>query len=245
MLTSIKNFVLDILFPVFCSGCQREGEYICQDCEAILEISEYRFCLCKEPIRLFQKNKCQKCFSKKLNGLFFAVSYQNKLVKQLISQFKYKPYIKELAKPLADLIISHFKLLDSPEYPGCYPGIIQANSLDNILVSVPLCKKKLKQRGYNQSKELARELAKQLKIPIIEDCLLKIKTTLSQTELSEKQRQENVKGAFLYQNIELIKDKKVFLVDDVYTTGSTMQECAKVLKQAGAKQVWGIAIARG
>ena len=76
------------------------------------------------------------------------------------------------------------------------------------------------------------------------NCLVKIKETLPQINLSGKERQENIKGVFSIKNKELIKNKKVLLVDDVYTTGSTMEECARVLKVIGAKEVWGIAAAR-
>ena len=102
----------------------------------------------------------------------------------------------------------------------------------------------MKNRGYNQSEELAKELSKTLKIPLILNNLIKIRATFPQIKLSAKERQENLKNAFSINNPEELKNKKIFLVDDVYTTGSTMEECAKTLKESGAKQVWGIAIAR-
>jgi competence protein ComFC len=108
----IKDFILDIIFPKFCIGCEKEETYLCEDCKSCLEISEQIFCLCEKPNRLIQDGKCNKCRFKKLDGLYFAVSYQNQLVKKLIHQFKYEPLIKELSKPLADLIISHFLLLN-------------------------------------------------------------------------------------------------------------------------------------
>ena len=84
-----------------------------------------------------------------------------------------------------------------------------------------------------------------MKIPLISDCLLKVKETFPQVELSGKEREENIKDAFLCQNREKIQGKRILLVDDVYTTGSTMEEGARVLKIAGAKEVWGVAVARG
>ena len=115
---------------------------------------------------------------------------------------------------------------------------------ESILIPVPMEKKKMKNRGYNQSEELAKELSKILQIPLSLNNLIKIKQTLPQIKLSAKERQENLKNAFSINNPEELKNKKIFLVDDVYTTGSTMEECAKTLKESGAKQVWGIAIAR-
>jgi len=106
-------------------------------------------------------------------------------------------------------------------------------------------KRKLKQRGFNQAEEIAKELSSFLKIPLVSDCLTKIKETLPQVELSGKKREENIKGVFLVKNNEKTRGRKVLLVDDVYTTGSTMEEAARVLKTAGAKEVWGVVVARG
>ena len=116
---------------------------------------------------------------------------------------------------------------------------------DFILIPVPLDKKRLKWRGFNQAEEVGKELYKFFNIPLISDCLIKIKQNLPQIELSGKQREENTKGVFSVKTKELINGKKIVLVDDIYTTGSTMEECAKVLKTVGAKEVLGIVVARG
>jgi len=228
----IKNFIFDLLFPAQCLGCQKEGTYLCEDCQSILGILE-----------------SHKTYStKNLKDLYFALPYQNPLVKNLIQKFKYQPYIKELSKSLANLIISHFQCLENP------PGFIQSHfqCLENppgfagfILIPVPLSKKKLKERGFNQAKEIGKELSKFLKIPLISDCLIKIKETLPQVELSDEEREENIKGVFSCQNQNKIQGRKILLIDDVYTTGSTMEECARVLKKAGVKEVIGIVAARG
>jgi len=234
-LSYLKKFFLNLFFPKFCLGCQKEGSYLCQDCFSILEISEYQYCLCKKPQRLAQAGKCRFCYQKKLNGLYFAASYQNQFLQKMIRQFKYEPYVKELAEPLASLIIAHFKLSSNPPQFG----------QNWILVSVPLDKKKEKKRGFNQTKEIVKELSKELKLSLVADVLAKIKETRPQVDLEEAERMENPLGAFLVKNEEAIKNKKILLIDDVYTTGATMEECAKVLKESGAKEVWGMAIARG
>jgi ComF family protein len=233
-----KNFVLDLFFPAFCLGCQKEGSYLCQDCRSLLEILENDYCLCeKNPLKLYSKSgKCSKCQDKNLSGLYFALAYkENSLTKKLIYNFKYQPYIKDLAKTLASILIEHFVLA-------------QKNTNDiwenSVLIPVPLEKSKLKSRGYNQSEELAKELSLVLKVPAISDCLIKIKKTESQAELKKEQREKNLAKAFTIKNPEKLSGKKIFLVDDVYTTGSTMQECTRVLRNAGAKQVWGICLAR-
>jgi len=237
---NIKKFTTDLLFPKFCLGCQKEGIYLCEDCKATLEIAEFDYCLCeKNPMRIFtnfKSGKCSRCQNKKLSGLYFALAYKEKpLTKKLIHQFKYSPYIKELAKDLSAILIEHFII------SGKNINEIFENS---VLIPVPLHAKKIRERGYNQSEELAKELSKALKIPAISDNLIKIKHTESQMELSKEKREKNLENAFKINDSASLAGKKVFLVDDVYTTGSTMQECALVLRDSGAKSVWGIAIAR-
>jgi ComF family protein len=213
----IKKYILDLIFPKFCLGCKRERSFLCEDCFSTLEISTTH----------------QKFKGKNLTDLYFPVNYENFLVKRLIQNFKYPPLIKELKKELASLIISHFLLLDK-----------KPNFSDFFLVPVPLSKKKLKWRGFNQAEEIAKELSNFLKIPLISDCLIKMKETKDQVELSEKERRENVKGVFFVKNKEKIWGKDVLLVDDVFTTGSTMEEAARVLKEAGAKKIVGIVVAK-
>ncbi|MBU3934443.1 ComF family protein [Patescibacteria group bacterium] len=237
----LKNFILDILFPRFCLGCNAEGTYLCDDCKALLDISEHKYCLCnKNALRLPSQNKkgkCKKCSSKTLSGLYSPLSYKEKqLTRKLIHFFKYPPYyLKDLANPLSSLIIDHLLLL------GKKPEELLENA---VLIPVPLDKKKIKQRGYNQSEEMAKEISKITKTPMLKNVLVKTRITPSQMELSEQERRKNLENAFICQNAKLIKAKKVFLIDDIYTTGSTMEECSRVLRKAGAKEVWGIAIAR-
>jgi ComF family protein len=219
MKENIKNFLLNIFFPKFCFGCQREGTFLCQDCQAILDIS----------------NSHRKFQTENLSDLYYPLEYKNPLIKNLIKLFKYEPFVKELAKDFTSLIIAHFQLLDPPPKFG---------GGDYVLVPVPLEKRKLKWRGFNQAEEVGKEIAKFLKIQLVNNVLKKIKETPPQVELSDRERKENIKGVFLCKNSEQIKGKKILLVDDVYTTGSTLEECAKVLKKAGAKEVIGIVIAR-
>lgn len=222
-ISKFKEFLLNLFFPSFCLGCQKEGTYLCEDCKATLDISEFNYHLCN-------KN------SQNLAGLYFALPYKERpLTRKLIHQFKYQPYIKALAKPLALLLAEHFLL------SGNNKEEVWRNS---VLIPIPLDKNKLKSRGYNQSEELAKELSKIINVPALVNNLIKIKSTKPQMELSKTERETNLQNAFLIKNPAEIRGKKIFLVDDVYTTGSTMEECAKVLKNAGAESVWGIAIAR-
>ena len=239
-MNNIKTFLLDLFFPKFCLGCQKEGIYLCDDCRALLDIAEFDYCLCDtKPQRLppdQKSGKCGRCTDKKLSGIYSALPYKEKqLTRKLIYQFKYQPYLKDLAKTLSSILIEHF-VISGKNTDEIWSG--------GILLPVPLDKKKLKSRGYNQSEELAKELSKILLIPVVSENLIKIKYTKPQMELSKEEREKNLKNVFTIKNPEKISGKKIFLVDDVYTTGSTMQECAKILKEAGAKQIWGIVIAR-
>jgi len=231
----MKRKVFDILFPAICLNCQREGTWICQDCLSSIEVLEYQYCpFCEE--RVFGKGTCKKHGESNLNGLFFAVSYKNSLVKKLIKKFKYPPFLKELALSLSSLIITHFILSGNK--------IIFNDQEVSIFIPVPLSPSKKRWRGFNQSEEITKELSKFLKIPYQVNNLIKIKKTQSQVELKKGEREENIKDAFKLKNPQLIQGKRIFLIDDVFTTGATMEECAKVLKKAGAKEVWGITVAR-
>jgi len=149
-------------------NCQREGSFLCEDCQAILDISSSH----------------QEFQTENLSDLYYPLEYKNPLIKNLIKRFKYEPLVKELAKDLTSLIIAHFQLLDPP--PNFGGG-------DYVLLPVPLEKRKLKWRGFNQSEEIGKEISKFLNIPLINDILFKIKETLPQVELSEKEREENIK----------------------------------------------------
>lgn len=230
----IKEFVLDTLFPKFCLNCGREGSFLCQDCFSLLEVLDRQYCpFCTTVVS--DRKTCSKCKrSKYLEGLYCAGSYDNFILKKLINQFKYEPYIKEISEILSSLIIAHF---------------INSNNQNNfsnfILIPVPLYIKKLKQRGFNQAEEIAKKLSETLKIPLVSNCLSKKQETSPQVNLKGKEREENIKGVFFCQKSEAVKGRKILLVDDVLTTGSTMEECALTLKKAGAKEVWGVAVARG
>jgi len=218
MLNKVKNFLLNLFYPKYCFLCQREGTYLCQDCLSTLEISGFH----------------QKFSTENLSDLYFATSYQKPLIKNLIQSFKYKPFVKELADNLSSLIIEHFQLLEKPP-----------DFADFILIPVPMEKKKLKWRGFNQAEEIGKELSKFFRISLLNNVLAKIKETPAQVDLSEEERKENIRNAFSIKNGGQILGRKILLVDDIYTTGSTLTECAKVLKEAGAKEIIGIVIARG
>lgn len=229
----VKNFILDILFPKFCVNCGREGTYLCEDCLSVIDVCEYQYCAFCYPAKIVLNGKtCNSCEKrKKLNELFCAVSYDEKIVKKMLRLFKYEPYAKELSKSLSNLIITHFQIL------GKTPKI-------DLIIPVPLRKDKLKNRGFNQSEEIALCVANFLKKPLLAQGLVKIKKTNDQMSLDREQRQKNLKNAFFCPKPEMIKNKKILLIDDILTTGATIEECACALKRAGAREVCATVVAR-
>lgn len=106
----------------------------------------------------------------------------------------------------------------------------------DIILIVPISNKRKKERGYNQSELLAKEIAKIISVKIEKNKILKIKNTLPQSTLNKIQREENVKGVYKAIQIEKIRNKKILIFDDIYTTGNTVNECAKVLVEKGIKR---------
>lgn len=114
----------------------------------------------------------------------------------------------------------------------------------DIIMPVPISKKRNKERGYNQSALITTELSKKLNLELINNCLYKTKNVIEQSKLSKEKREENIQGVYSLKNIELLKDKKLLLVDDIFTTGSTVNECCKVLRQANVKEITVLTIAK-
>ena len=113
-----------------------------------------------------------------------------------------------------------------------------------VLVPVPLHPKRLRERGYNQSVLLARELSKLTNLPVVEDCLVRLQHTPPQAKTATvEERRSNVSGAFACRN-DGVRDRQVILIDDVSTSGATLNACALALKAAGAASVWGLVMAR-
>ena len=114
----------------------------------------------------------------------------------------------------------------------------------DIIVPVPVSKKKLNIRGYNQTELIAREIAKSLKLEFSRGNLIKVKDTEAQSTLNKAKRQENIKNCFLVSSNEEFTGKNVILFDDIYTTGSTAMECSKVLRKCNAKSILVLTIAK-
>ncbi len=236
MWKTFSSFIKSFLWPKKCINCGRLGSYLCQDCLSLIEVTSYRYCpFCASENITYLGTTCPlHSKTKQLDGLYAAAPFKNKIVQETIRLCKYSP-AKELSFSLSFLIISHFKLLN--KHSLSFSGF--------VLCPVPLHDKKLRQRGFNLTEEVARHLSGYLGLPV-KNLLLKKKNTLPQTKFNKKQRAENVSGAFAANPMlqDSIAGKKILLVDDVFTTGATLEECAKVLKQNNAREVWGVVAAR-
>lgn len=227
------NTFLNILFPQSCPLCSRPSTDhktapICPDCWH--KISPYRGHICQrcgKPLISDVSITCGDCITEE--PLFkHARSYglYKGGLRKAINLLKYHG-LKRLARPLSDLLHQ-----------------LHLPSVDAV-VPVPLYKKRLRLREFNQSALLARHAAKRLNAPLITDCLIKSRDTLPQVGLSAKDRRENIRKAFEVRNSELIKEKSVILIDDVITTGATVRECSKALKKAGSADIYVITLAHG
>ena len=231
------NLILDLLFPKKCVGCKKEGSYFCQDCiRNILQTD----LVCPRCDRLAVGGQthpiCRRRFG--LDGLWSLGIYQDSL-KNAIQKLKYKG-IKEVAEILTDIIIEYF----AKYQPFILDQIKKTRGIGWAVIPVPLYWWRENNRGFNQSALIGQLLSKKLDLDYC-DGLKRIRYTKSQVKLRGKQRKENIRNAFaISPNCNLSPVTCVLLIDDVWTTGSTMRECCYVLKRSGAKKVWAITLAR-
>jgi ComF family protein len=225
------NRFLRIFFSESCPVCKKPSTDhktapICPDCwQAVLPYKGHICQRCGTPLVSDVALTCGECLkdepafkSARSFGLYEGV------LKMAINLFKYHR-IKRLSKPLSDIILQT-KL----------PPV-------DAIISVPLYKKRLRQREFNQSALFAKHLACSIGKPLILNCLIKTRDTMPQVGLSAKERGKNIRKTFAIGNKELIGGKNIMLIDDVYTTGATVRECSKVLKKAGAKDIYVITLA--
>lgn len=273
MLAEIQQFLLDTLFPIGCLGCGKSNIWLCDSCLKKIPLKIEQFCpICEKNITPGGQvcSACQKksaidallaasfyeteAKSSRLREYQFITSFQKReLVSQAVHCYKYR-FVQDLHIPLGKIMLE--ALLNS-QLP-----------LPDFIIPVPLHKKRLRRRGFNQAELLANYLSKNLapgfEIPALNNLLIRKKNTRPQMEIKNySRRKENLKGAFTIVNvideintpissdskkkeygINTLGGKTILLVDDIATTGSTLFECAKTLKQNGAKKVFAAVVAR-
>ncbi len=224
----LKGKALDLLFPQWCVGCGKEGDFLCSSCCHSLPRIMPPLCpRCGKP----QPSGilCPRCVSwrAEIDGIRSPFLFDG-VMRQAIHQLKYRN-VRALAAPLANLLRDY----------------LIANPVSGeVLMPVPLHQKRLRERGYNQSSLLAQELGKLINLPVVDNCLFRQRHAPPQARTSTiEERQSNVADAFTCHDHRL-QGKQVLLIDDVSTSGATLNACATALKAAGATSVWGLTLAK-
>lgn len=234
----IKNWLLDLVFPVRCINCGQFGQYLCRKCLNKIPLKQKFECIgCKQHVPFGRT--CRLCLKENcLDQLLIAADYKNPLVKKIIKTFKFK-FVAGLSVPLSALLKKYIKQLRNKNKFNIFAE-------SPVLIPVPIHKLRKNWRGFNQSELLAKSLADIFQMEYAADILARIKNTIPQADIEEKsKRMENIKSVFTCLNPKKISGRTVLLIDDVCTTGATLNECAKVLKQNGAVGVTALVIAKG
>ena len=238
LLQTANAAFLTLLYPPHCAvcGCDLDrGRYLCPACKETARRIEQPFCkTCSQPFdgAIEQEFTCSNCAQRRFHFECAVTCYRSRgIVRELMIRFKYQGefYLRHplgawLAEGLAD------SRLSSEKY--------------DCLVPVPLHPVRERERQFNQAMALAKILSRHAGTPVL-DCLKRIRKTVTQTRFDRAERMENLLNAFQMRNNRSVQGKDLVLIDDVFTTGSTVDECARVLKKSGAKSVRVLTVARG
>jgi ComF family protein len=226
-LRRIRTSLLDLLFPLRCLGCGREGSLLCPSCSGALPRVRQPVCrCCGTSIR--DGTLCPSCLSHTMtiDGIRSVLMFGG-IARQAVHGLKYR-HLKAMAAPLGELLAGFLR-----SYP--LPG--------EVLVPVPLHPGRLRERGYNQAALLAKETGRLAGLPVVEGWLVRRRDTVTQAKTaSAAERRSNVQDAFAATRD--LRGESVLLIDDVCTTGATLDACASALKASGAGLIWGLTVAR-
>lgn len=236
--TKIKKVLLDILFPIECVGCKRSKTFLCDICLITIPIHIDHTCPVCTKRNTPHGQVCIECLGQSsLDGLLVASSYKDILLAKIIHLYKYR-FIQKLSQPLSRLLLQSITQSEIP--------------LPDMLCPVPLHSLRLRWRGFNQSELFAQELSialiPQLPLPVTSG-LIRMRFTVPQMSIRDMhERNKNILNAFAWKPTPSealsLQGKYIWLIDDVSTTTFTLNECARILKQNGAKKVFGIVLAR-
>ena len=212
---TILEKIADVLFPARCLGCRLPGGIFCETCR-----------------QKTQRKHREEMPLPHLDKIFSYGWYHDQILREALRRFKYHG-IYGIAHPLAKMLHDILK----PHLSSLGP--------EALIVPIPAHRARARERGYNQAELLARAFSEQISFPLDADILIKTKDTPSQISLKGRERLWNVKDSFGVQNAAALEGRTILLVDDISTTGATLSEAARVLKQSGAKEVIGLVVARG
>lgn len=234
MFEAVKEFI----FPRKCLACGKWGSYLCPDCLNFIKTIDNPVCpICAKPsIYGMSHPGCLRKKPQSLNGLTSIFSYQG-IVKKAISRLKYK-FVTDLAETILELFLS---------YCGedlAFTRFVREKNV--VIIPVPLHKLKKNWRGFNQAELIGKMIAQKLAVGFMPETLIRTRNTKEQTGLRKKERRENIENAFKLNQFPsgVGHSLSIILFDDVWTTGATMRECAKVLKRRRIRQIWGLTLAR-
>jgi ComF family protein len=249
----MRDFILDFIFPRECLGCGQDGGWLCQECFKKLAIGSASYCFSCKRHNLFGEF-CPRCQPEYyLDGIWIAGDYDSPLLSQLIKNLKYH-FTRDIAPVLGDFMSIYlynliyfqatkkpveflFELTTRPD--NCF-----INLNNTLIIPVPLHKKREKWRGFNQAGLIAEVIAKNFSVKFNDRNLIRIKNNQPQVKYKEAIRKKNIIDCFVWTG-EKLTGQNIILIDDIATTGSTLNECAKILKSNGAKEVWGLVAAKG
>ena len=257
------NIFFNFIFPIECLFCKEEGTFVCKKCFKKLEFNTNNFCLCCKKKTVWGEF-CISCKNQYyLDGILFATNYEDKKISNLIKKFKYN-FVKEIGKDLAKFLYLYWKNFINSNIFQQKTNFI--NLKKGLIIPIPLHKKRYNWRGFNQAQILAEEFSKKTKFPINYQ-LIRTKYKKAQAKFNRQNRQENIKNCFSWltlidkehpilpkfknnlfdqkNTLNNLKNYEIILIDDVATTGATLNEAAKILKNNGAKKVWGLVVAHG
>lgn len=243
------NFILDLLFPKKCVGCKRPDILFCQDCLSGVLQTDLVCSKCERPAVGGQTHPvCRRRYG--LDGLWSLGIYQGPL-REAIKQLKYGK-TRLMAETLVDIMVEYW----AKYQPFVLEQIKKDQGAGWVVVPVPLHWWRENYRGFNQSSLIGQLLSKKLGLAY-SNALKRIRYTTPQVKLKSSSRRQNIRGAFEIDPsvVSLPQDDKLrsknftqlvncLLIDDVWTTGSTLRECCYVLKRSGAKKVWALTLAR-
>ena len=236
---TLVHALANLLYPRACLACRGaaggEGGFLCWDCRAGFDYIVWEYCaLCGDPIEgvAGHEFRCSACQDRRPAFDLARSSVRHRgTFRNALWAFKYENAIC-LAADFAQLL------------EGCVRAHYGRVALDAV-TCVPLHSRKERERTYNQSALLGRETARRLGLPFFGGCLVRTRDTSTQTRLSAAARRRNVHGAFAVRAAEWIEGRTLLLVDDVMTTGATVDECARALKRADAAGVYVATLGRG
>lgn len=212
--------VSNLIYPQTCGICGKIApNSLCKKCE--IELKK------QSDINIINQGK--EIEDKYFNEIMYIFKYEGQIRKLIIDyKFNEKSYIY---LTFINFLLKNKKIFEN------------IKNYDTI-IPVPISKKRLKTRGYNQSLLLAAEIAEQTNLELVNNCLIKTKNIIEQSKLNKEDRRKNIQGVYELKNKKIIEDKKILLIDDIYTTGSTVNECSKILRQGNPNKIGIFVLAR-